>query len=327
MSSTVVSGQHMARQQRRWVAVLVVLALLWLALWWRSAPVLAVLGVGALAFGHYGVFVWQLCMLRRLCVPGDPLRPSWFQVLHAAFNETWVSLKVFAWGIPFRAGATSAQWQDDLSGPHVVAGRRGVLLLHGFICNRGMWGSWPSLLRARGHPLRALTLEPVFGSIDDYAQAIDQAVSELTQATGQPPLLLCHSMGGLAARAWLRREKAGARVWRVVTLGTPHHGTWLGHMARTQNGRQMALDSAWLKQLAQDEIAAQPLLYQRFTCWYAQCDNIVFPVTSATLLGADNRLVSGAVAHLQLAFMPQVRDHVLGLLEQGKTDLQDTQEA
>jgi triacylglycerol lipase len=41
----------------------------------------------------------------------------------------------------------------------------------------------------------------VFGGIDDYAPLIEQAVQQVTQATGRPPLLVCHSMGGLAARA------------------------------------------------------------------------------------------------------------------------------
>ncbi|RYF38882.1 MAG: permease, partial [Comamonadaceae bacterium] len=42
-----------------------------------------------------------------------------------------------------------------------------------------------------------------------------------------------------------------------------------------------------------------------FTCWYSNCDNIVFPTSTAQLQGADNRFVDG-VAHVQMAFHPEV---------------------
>ena len=72
------------------------------------------------------------------------------------------------------------------------------------MCNRGVWLHWLGHLRAAGHAHVAVNLEPVLGSIDGYAKAIDDAVRRVTEATGLPPVLVCHSMGGLAARAWLR---------------------------------------------------------------------------------------------------------------------------
>ena len=42
-----------------------------------------------------------------------------------------------------------------------------------------------------------------------------------------------------------------------------------------------------------------------FTCWYSNCDNIVFPASTAALAGADNRFVDG-LAHVQMAFDPGV---------------------
>jgi triacylglycerol esterase/lipase EstA (alpha/beta hydrolase family) len=121
---------------------------------------------------------------------------------------------------------------------------------------------------------------------------------------------VCHSMGGLAARAWLKRMKAEARVHHVVTLGTPHHGTWLARFGHGHNGRQMRLLSDWHAELDHDMPADRHAL---FTCWYSNCDNIVFPAGCATLRGADNRLVRGA-AHVQLAFLPQVVDASLAWL-------------
>ena len=157
-------------------------------------------------------------------------------------------------------------------------------------------------LRAAGNAHVAVNLEPVIGSIDAYIDAIEQAVQRVTAATGQPPVLLCHSMGGLAARAWLRAAEGDARVHRVLTLGTPHAGTWLGRFSHAENGRQMRLDSPWLQALAGQE---SPERRSLFVCWYSPCDNIVFPASTAALPGAQHRLIND-VAHLQMALHPSV---------------------
>jgi triacylglycerol lipase len=34
-----------------------------------------------------------------------------------------------------------------------------------------------------------------------------------------------HSMGGLAIRRYLQSEHHGGRISKVITVGTPHHGT------------------------------------------------------------------------------------------------------
>jgi hypothetical protein len=49
-----------------------------------------------------------------------------------------------------------------------------------------------------------------------------------------------------------------------------------------------------------------------FTCWYSNCDNVVFPASTATLEGADNRLIAGA-GHIDLAFRDDVMAHTFAL--------------
>jgi triacylglycerol esterase/lipase EstA (alpha/beta hydrolase family) len=120
-------------------------------------------------------------------------------------------------------------------------------------------------------------------------------------------VLVCHSMGGLAARAWLRTLFADDRVHHVITIGTPHHGTWLARFSHFMNGRQMRRQSEWLRRLEQD---VGPEWHAKFTCWYSNCDNIAFPASTGTLAGAENRLVRGA-AHVDLGFHRQVMDESL----------------
>jgi triacylglycerol esterase/lipase EstA (alpha/beta hydrolase family) len=159
-------------------------------------------------------------------------------------------------------------------------------------------------------PFGAIDLEPVFGAIDGYVRPIDEAVAQMQALTGRPPVIVAHSMGGLAVRAWLRDPRAEQRVDSVVTIGAPHDGTWLARFAVTANARQMRRSSPWLRSLSAGESIQRRAL---FTCFFGHCDNIVFPASTAMLAGADNRHLPG-VAHLHMAFHPAVYAEVLGRL-------------
>ena len=58
-------------------------------------------------------------------------------------------------------------------------------------------------------------------------------------------------MGGLAVRRWLAETGAAgdARIHHVVTIATPHRGTWLARWAVSRNSREMRIDSPWQRQL------------------------------------------------------------------------------
>jgi triacylglycerol lipase len=152
-----------------------------------------------------------------------------------------------------------------------------------------------------------LSMEPVFGSIDNYAPIIDAAVKRVTASTGMAPVLVAHSMGGLAARAWLTTQASAATAHRIITIGTPHSGTWLARFGSTLNALQMRQGDAWQKKLS---AAEPPERLARFTCFYGHADNIVFPASTATLPGADNRHIAGC-AHVHMTYHAQVWAEVL----------------
>ena len=290
---------------RTLVALLVLTATLWAVFWWqRGHEALAVLGVLCIAMPHAPVMALEFLLLRRVNRNDAAPTPTRAELMQAWITEVLGAVVVFGWRLPFR----SQRYADTL--PCDAPGRRGLLLVHGFVCNRGVWNPWWPRLRLAGVPCIALDLQPVFGSIDDYADAIDEAVQRLTQATGRPPLLLGHSMGGLAIRAWLRSHAGHARIHGVVTVGTPHRGTWLGRFGYSPNGVQMRWESPWLGSLATVE-AKGP--FPRYTCFYSHCDNIVFPASSATLPGADNRHLRGQ-AHVHMLQHPAVLDEVMARL-------------
>jgi len=294
----------LARLQQAMTLGLAALALGWAVVAWQQGHP-AWMPVGALlVLGVYAAFMALEFVLVAWVHRDDPApRASAGQLLRAWWGEVTTAPGVFCWRQPFRWDAV-----PDVPGR---PGQRGIVFVHGFVCNRGLWTPWLRRLQAQGRPFVAVNLEPVFGSIEAYADTIDAAVRTLEQRTGLPPVLVCHSMGGLAARAWLRRFQADARVHRVITIGTPHHGTWLGRFGQMPNTRQMRLRSDWVEALAREE---PPSRYTHFTCFYGHCDNIVFPASTATLPGADNRHIEGT-AHVHMAFHPAVWDEAMRWLD------------
>ena len=298
----------LARLQQGIVFGLLLLVAAWL--WWsRAFPAAVVLaGTLALLFCHAAFLALEFGLAHWLNRTDPAPRASVPTLVRAWFTESVTATRVFLWRQPFRSNAWPDQIAASPSGPQ--AGRRGVVFIHGFVCNRGLWNPWMQRLEHTRCSYVAVNLEPVLGSIDDYTSTIEEAVSAVERATGCPPLLVCHSMGGLAARAWLRSYRADHRVARIVTIGTPHHGTWLARFSHMRNGHQMRPGEGWLAQLRDDEPAERNRL---FICYYSNCDNIVLPASSATLPGADNRFIPGA-PHVAMAFDARVMEPVLAML-------------
>jgi predicted alpha/beta hydrolase family esterase len=185
----------------------------------------------------------------------------------------------------------------DTPAPSGGAHMRPVLLIHGVLCDRGIWHRVGSRLRAAQFaPVRAVDLEPLRSDIDSYVSRIDEEVLRLhRESHGARVAIVAHSMGGLIARAAL--QSLGPEVIsRIVTVASPHHGTALARCLPWEAGRQMRLSSSWLQRLnaTQEGQFSVPV-----TSIYSLEDNLVAPPRSSELRGAELREIAG-VGHFGL---------------------------
>lgn len=234
-------------------------------------------------------------------------------------REYGASMLCWNWCMPF---ARVGQWIAPA--PPTLP----VLLVHGYGGNGGYWQVLSRRLKSAGISYRALDLEPAFGPIDGYASLIGSEIDALCAASGSSRvLILAHSMGGLAARAYLR-ARDDARVAGLITLGSPHHGTVTARLGLGENTRQMqrqpGLDDAaaanpWLRALNAGET---PRHRRLIVSLYSFHDNIVCPQTSSHLPGARNIPLHG-IGHVDLCMHPAVCAKIIEelLAFSGKTDL------
>ena len=291
--------------------------------WWRPARRTA-LGAPAAALVCVAVAV-AIVLLARLLINVNNFRLSWrargvapaghaltpFTAARLIAHEFLSSMLTSSWymlrpvGLRLYAPAHGSPKSPESPAPLPLSPELPalpVLLVHGYACNSGYWRPMSKLLTGAGISHYGIDLEPPGAGIDDFVPQVHAAVERLCAATGSTQVIvLAHSMGGLVARAYLRRHGA-ARIARVITLGTPHHGTVLAGFGPGSNAVQMRRDSAWLAALAAGEANLQRKL---FSSIYSVHDNIIAPQNSSDLPGARN-VVFGAIGHVALGRHPEI---------------------
>ncbi len=195
-----------------------------------------------------------------------------------------------------------------------VGGSAGVpiLLVHGFFSNRGMWLRFRQRLAAANvGPIYTVTLEPLTGSIDAMVTTLAARIAEILRATHQEKIIVvAHSLGGLVTRAYMA-QNGSTRIARLITLGTPHHGTQLAGAGMFECARQMKYQGPWLEMLADME-AADPQVVPTLAI-YTVNDDLVYPPESAVLEWAECVPVS-AVGHVGLLYSEPVANRVIAAI-------------
>jgi triacylglycerol esterase/lipase EstA (alpha/beta hydrolase family) len=189
------------------------------------------------------------------------------------------------WYLPFEAIAL----RPDPAPP--PGERPVVLLVHGYLSNRGLFAPMARWLEARGvGPVLVPSYRSVFSTIEAGVAELHAAIERSCAAGSPRVVLVCHSMGGLLARRYLQ-EHGGARVARLVTIASPHHGTVLSRLGVGRHARQMQRDSDFLRALARAEAARPPQVPT--TSIYSVHDNLVSPQDTSRLAWARNVALAG----------------------------------
>jgi triacylglycerol lipase len=176
--------------------------------------------------------------------------------------------------------------------------QRTLVFVHGLGANPGGFLPLRAWLRLHGHR-RALAPSYGGGSIEAMAVKLKRDVDA---AVGGGRIdLVAHSMGGLVARSYVQLLGGARRVDRLVTLGTPHHGTHAANFIPSALVRQLLPESPFLRHLnaqpAPEGVAATSIVAGR--------DLLIQPVASARCPFGES-VEFEDLGHVELLFRPEV---------------------
>lgn len=179
-----------------------------------------------------------------------------------------------------------------------------VLFVHGFYVNAGFWIEFKHYFRQRGYEaVYSMNLDPPFDDIDRLADRLAQRIVEVVAHSGRQKItLIAQSMGGLVCRAYLSRY-GGEHAHRLITLGTPHHGTVLACLLSGDNIKQMRPGNDWLGKLNEAQMSL------RFSNHLSLHDNVVVPRDNARFFGAKDVEYHG-LGHVSMAFSGEMMQRV-----------------
>ena len=157
-----------------------------------------------------------------------------------------------------------------------------IVLVHGYFHNRSAFLAMSRTLRRAGFSyVHTMNYNPLAADLPALAERLGEEVQHVLDATGAERVqIVGHSMGGVVARTYVQQFDGEDKVDTVITLGSPHRGTYSAHLGMGPAARQLRPGSAFLRGL---EESARPSPV-RWISYYSDLDAMVVPSSSAKLV-------------------------------------------
>ncbi|QKE85676.1 alpha/beta fold hydrolase [Arthrobacter sp. NEB 688] len=250
----------------------------------------------------------------------------------AAVETAWLGAHLTTWPLGLVGSGRSAGGpayrlehlppvQRGMLVADVEAAGTPILLVHGIVSNRSVFTVLRRGLTRRGFSnVFAMNYSSVATDVRTAALRLADEVEAVCEQTGFERIhVIGHSLGGLVARYYVTRLGGDERVHTLVTLGTPHEGTWAAYALPMRLMRQMRPGSGLMRELARPVRGCRT----RFLAYWSDSDAAIVPQRSAALrhpdLSARSVRLHGA-GHLTLPMLGEVVHGISGALTQLDAD-------
>ncbi len=186
-----------------------------------------------------------------------------------------------------------------------------VVIVHGIFRDERLMARLRRAFLRAGRRVLTPNLKPNDGSVSIHELARQLGgYLENNLAPGEQCDVIGHSLGGLVARTFIQRHGGRALVRRLVTLATPHHGTWMAWLLRGRGVREMRPDSAFLRDLASDVDSLADILVASY---WTPFDLIIVPARNSKMPVGRNVRVN-LPHHQALVTYPRMARELVGIL-------------
>lgn len=175
---------------------------------------------------------------------------------------------------------------------------RTLVFVHGLGANRATFYPLQAWLGARGHRRQFAVNHGSGPSIEALAIHLKRQID--ANIKGGRVDIIAHSLGGLIARVYVQQLGGARRVDRLITLGTPHRGTYAAMFVPSAFVRQLAPDGPFIRHL--DALPAPDV---QTLSVVGGADTLILPRASAGAPFGEVRRFEG-LGHTAMLWSPAV---------------------
>lgn len=238
-------------------------------------------------------------------------------LMGSVIEGTWIAAHLLTYPIGHLGGRGQSQSghriehlppiQRGLIHTNLEAAGTPILLVHGLIDNRSIFTLLRRGLSRRGFgAVFAMNWSTLTTDLRRAALQLGEEVEAIVAETGYERIhIVGHSLGGLIARYYVTRLGGDERVHTLVTMGTPHAGTYAAYALPLPVIAQMRPGSGFLTELAEPV----PGCGTRFIAYYSDADQLILPQRNGALRHPDltvRNVKLHGVGHISLPIVGEV---------------------
>lgn len=195
-------------------------------------------------------------------------------------------------------------------------GHRPIVFAHGLVGHPGNFLPMRKFMALHGRKRTYAFALDAGSNMEENAERFRHYIDEVIRVNDLPANTkidcVAHSMGGLVVRLALENETS-VRIATLVTLGSPHQGTYAARYGASRNVVDLRPDSAVMRRLAAQLPWAGPPSRPRLVALWSPADVLLLPAEAARAEGAETIEMRG-FTHYSYLLHPRGWSQVLRVL-------------